>query len=287
MFVQTAKKHHLARFDSLAEFTGYSRGLPDHRSKAMRRDGGRGSYYGDATSMAKLHDLADKGMAREGIKALALADEKIQSVMRELDDMAYHTVWDVAGADVDVPRYLAGEQENMMDYWSNPEAASQPVVTLVVNVAVHCGISAEAFRTHGAALVALAEAIDGVGLQSEIWADFTITGGYGSKAASGYTGRFSIRLKSGNGPFDSGAFMFTLTHPAMFRGMVLNAMHDWPEAWRDACHVGGTYGYPTSEYLHPEDYPEGAIYVPAMQSNRDAGEFLNGALRQLGLLADA
>lgn len=250
----------------------------------MRRDDGKGKYYGTATSMDELHTLADKGMAREGIEALALAQDRVQSMNRELADQSFATQWDVAGADVDVARFLAGEQENMMDYVFTPDTAIQPVITLVTNVAVHCGISDEAFKIQGAALVALAEAIDSVGLQSEIWVDCTISGSYGK--TTGYTGRFSIRLKSGDGPFDSGAFMFALTHPAFFRGMVLNAMHAWPEAWRKDMGVGSMYGYPTGEFIHAGDYPDGAIYIPAMSRNSEAGNFVDGVLRGLGLLTD-
>lgn len=284
MFTSTEGKHHLNRFTSLAAFTEYSRSLEDHRSPAMRRDNGKGKYYGKAKSMDELHVLADKGMAREGIKALALAQDRVQSMNRELNDQSFATQWDVSGSDVDVARFLAGEQENMMDYVFVPDTAIQPVITLVTNVAVHCGITDEAFAIQGAALVAVAEAIDSVGLQSEIWVDCTITEGH--SRTTGYTGRFSIRLKSGDGPFDSGAFMFALTHPGFFRGMVLNAMHGWPSAWREAMSVGGLYGYPTGSFVHPEDYPDGAIYIPAMNSNREAGTFVEGVLRDLNLLTD-
>ena len=272
MFTSTVNKHHLNRFNSLAAFTEYSRGLEDHRSPAMKRDNGKGKYYGTAKSMAELHGLADKGMAREGIKALALAQNRVQSMNRELEDQSFATQWDVCGADVDVARFLAGEQDNMMEYVFTPDTAIQPVVTLVTNVAVHCGITDKAFQTQGAALVAVAEAIDSVGLQSEIWVDCTITESYSK--TTGYTGRFSVRLKSGDGPFDSGAFMFALTHPGFFRGMVLNAMHAWPKAWRDAMGVGGFYGFPTGQFVHPEDYPDGAIYIPAMDDNKQAGTCL-------------
>lgn len=283
MFTSTDQKakHHLQRFDSLAEFTDYSRSLEDHRTSRMKADKGKGPYFGAATSMAELHEMADKGMAREGITALALADEKVKAVTREMEDQQFRTIWDVSGADVDVARFLAGEPECMMDYVAAPDSAAQPVVTLVVNVAVHCGITDEAFITHGSALVALAEAIDAVGLQSEIWADFTIVNSGNTRS-----GRFAIRLKSGHGPLDAGALMFTLTHPAMFRGMVLNAMHAWPEQWRNDMGVGTFYGYPTRKELHMADYPEGTIYIPAIQSNREAGTFVDEALHKLGLLAD-
>ena len=277
VFKTTSGKHHCVSANSLHEFTAYSKTLPDHRSSSMPgKRGGRDAYYGDVKDMQDTHARADAGMAREGIEAVALA--RVPSQNQHVPSQEWQTRYDVSGSYPDVGRYLSGEAESMVEYFQDWEEVVAPIATLVVNIAVNCNITAPAFIKHGRALVALSEAIDQAGLQSEIWADATIEG------RDGYTGRFKVRLKSPGEVYDPGAFMFALTHPAFFRAMQLNAMHDWPKDWQRPCSVGGGYGHATQKFVHPEDYPDGAIFIPAMNTDSDAGKCVDSALRQLGLL---
>lgn len=272
MFKETSGKHHVVSADSLGEFTNYCKTLADHRSSSMPDP----DYYGSANCMADVYRMADEGLPREGIEAIALANVSGQD--REVKDLQFQTRYDVQGSYPDVARYLSGEPECMVDYWSEQVEDSQPLAVLVVNIAVNCNITTAAFTKHGQSLVALAESIDASGMQSEIWVDSTI------KGDNGYTGRFKVLAKAPGEVFDPGAFMFTLTHPSFFRGMQLNAMHDWPRKWQTECNVGGGYGYASTKFEHPEDYPGGAIYIPAMRQDSDAGKHLPETLKTLGLI---
>lgn len=272
MFKETTGHHHVVSFDSLGELTAYSKTLPDHRSDGMPDR----SYYGSGVSnMSDVHKIADNGLAREGIEAIKLAN--VDGAHQDVKDQQFQTRWDTQGSDVDVARYLSGEPENMLAYWSEDIEDQQAVAVLVVNIAVNCNVTSPAFKKHGQSLVALAEAIDTSGMQSEIWVDAFIDG------RDGYTGRFKLLAKAPGEIFDPGAFMFTLTHPSFFRAMQLNAMHDWPKAWHEPIGIGYGYGHAVTTFEHPEDYPAGAIYIPAMRQDSDAGKHLPLTLKTLGL----
>lgn len=276
MYKETTGKHHLVACDSLNEFVEYSRTLEDHFTSQMPND----TFFGvGIESMSQVHDMAATGLPREGITAIMLATEALQSLDRDEDAQQFATFFDFEGCEPDIARYLDGEPECMVNHFMRAETRQQPIICLVVNMAVNSSITADAFTKQGRALVALAEAVDQAGLQAEIWADATIDG------RDGYSGRYKILLKAPGQFFDLGAFMYALTAPAFFRALMLNAMYDWPRKWQAPMSVGVGHGHAVHEFKYRDDYPADAIYIPAMRSNSDAGKHVTVVLKELGLLA--
>lgn len=238
-------------------------------------------FFG-ASTYEEAHHLARTGLPREGIEALALSEKQLQETDRELVSAQFQTYYDVAGSDVDVSRFLSGEPENMVAYYMEVEPRVAPVVTLVISTAVHCGISVDAIRRHGRALMAMLEAIESTGLQTEIWADqFT-------KGSGGKTCRVAARLKAPGELFDAGMFMFAMTHPAFYRAIGIKNMYGIPKSWHGplSMSASGGHGQPQNTPQRMEEFPDGAIYIPSITHNSEAGTCVTGTLRALGLLAD-
>lgn len=268
--------HHRILFDSLEEHVLWNKAQPDHRSYEMSR-----SFYG-ADNMAEVYDMAQTGLPREGIEALDLAAREMEQRDRELVSQQFQTVYSDTGADVDVARYLDDEQDCMLDYYMADTPQIQRVATLVISGAVHCMIGTKAIRKHGQKLVAMIEAIDSTGMQTEVWLDMVLE----TRGTPNQTGRLGVRLRTPGQPFDAGLFMFALTHASMFRGLGFNAFHAFPAGFRKPASVPGHYGYPLNTAKHLDDYPEGAIYIPSITSDSQAGQCVENTLRKLGLLPE-
>lgn len=264
-------KHTFVKYDSLAEFIADN----ETNGRNPRWNETMNERFHGATSLTELYELARKGLPREGIKALELSDVEQHQRDRELANVQFQSMYDVMGSQVDVARYLSGEPECMVNYYFDERPRTESIVTLALGIAVNVHVKAESITKHGRRLVALAEAIDSSGLQTEIYVDFTGVSGRDS-------GRWAVRVKAPGELFDAGAFMFALTHPGMVRGLGFNTMQHWHT--RALQNPGQTYG--VSAFIETADYPAGTIYVPAMRTDADAGKCVDTVLRDLGLIRD-
>ena len=228
--------------------------------------------------MQDAYPLAKRGLPRDGIQALALSDAALERRDRELPSQNFYAYQDVTGSSVDVALYLDGEPECMTQWTIDDTVKVDRVVTLVISTAVHCGISSDAIKRHGQALIAMLEAIDASGVQTEVWADMMING------SASKTGRVAVRLKTPGDAFDPGLFMYAMTHASFLRALGLAASHALPKAWHKPLSVGGSYGSPVNTPKHMDEFPEGAVYIPSIGSNAEAGKCVDGTLRKLGLL---
>lgn len=278
MRVERNGKHAQVIFDSFSDIVDFHADADnDKRSSAMRANPG---FHGGAKSINELVALARTGMPREGIDALAIAEDSLQTLEHDLESQQFNGVYDVSGSDVDVARYLSGEPECMINYEMNARQQTERVVTLVVALGVSGAMSTETMRKRGQQIVALAEAIDRTGLQTEIWAEFT-TGG---EKCRGYTGRIQVRLKSPGELFDAGMFMFALTHAGFYRGFLFNATWQLPTEFHAPMTLASTMGKCVFDYIHSEDYPDNAIYMPIISWDAKAEQETTRVLRELGLL---
>ncbi|MGH3953504.1 MAG: DUF7192 family protein [Mycobacterium sp.] len=284
MQLKTNGNHALTRFDSFHQFITWNESAPDNRTMSMRSEP---DFHGGVTSMSNLLKVARDGMPRNGIDALHLATETLQEIERELNYQTFQTSYNVSGCDVDVARYLSGEPENMIDYTMADVVRTSRVVTIVCGIGVPAMVSASKIQEHGHSLMALSEAIDRTGLQSEIWVDDVSVNSMGTHdALVDHSGRVAVRLKAPGESFDPGMFMFALTHAGMLRGLTFNAMHAFPTAWITKLNIGSGYGRATREFVAADDYPDGALYIPPILNNREAGISITDTLRELKLLKD-
>jgi len=83
--------------------------------------------------------------------------------------------YDVAGGEVDIGRYLAGEPESMVEYALQPLSRAGRVLRLQVEVSQSWRVAAATIRAIGNAVVALADGlrVRGVGLEIAVTAQVT------------------------------------------------------------------------------------------------------------------
>lgn len=239
----------------------------------------RSEFYG-VSSADEAEGLALDGWAEAVPDAMAIAESAIATVQAELDATAFRPVWDVAGCEVDVARYLSGEPECMIDYEIVPTTRYGRVITLCSAISVSGAVSADTIIRRGHAVAALAFALTRLGYAVELWADKSSEPNNGSKHAT----RIRTLVKGANDELDPARIMFAYAHPAMNRVMGFGAMHSFPEKWQERVGVGRYYGSPIGP---KEDLPEGTIYLPCVKSDTDVPE-ADVALRQyltdLGIL---
>ncbi|SKT45561.1 DUF7192 family protein [Mycobacteroides abscessus] len=273
-------------FDSYGEFVQFNRERQnsDLNTQIVAYAGYGSDFVGGVQNLEEVITLAEKGMRKEGIAAINGAKLKMSEVARDLDTFKSVPYADVSGAYVNIADYLSGVPECMTDYRIDPTTQSQPTVSLVIACAVLGTVEADAITKRGRTLVALIDAIQSAGKTVELWADMTSNSGWGEPK---YTARFSIKLKSASAPLDVATLMYAMTHPSFFRGLGFNTRHTLPYKWQRAMGVGHGYGSTVHEAEYIErDYPEGAIFIPALQDGDDPDAILTSTLRTLGLLKD-
>jgi hypothetical protein len=261
-------------YDSLDEFA----------EAAERRHGtdGRASDYSGQDrwaggSFRQALDYARVGWEAKLDETLAIAESAITMVEKDHTLKAFVPVWDVAGCEVDVARYLSGEPENMIDFPVTEVSKLGKVITLCASISASSAVSVEALTRRGQVLAAFAMLITRLGYSCELWIDQTC--GYS------YTYSQKVMVKGTNDTVDPSRIVAAFAHPTMLRQLSFSVEDGVPEFWyRKALRTGRGTPKPPVRNL-----PEGTIYLPELCSDRDvpdADELLKDLLRQADLLVD-
>lgn len=235
--------------------------------------------YRGVSSWKQAYGLAVNGWHGVESEVLEIVDSAIESVESQQEMDSFTPVWDTAGSEVDVARYLAGEPENMIDYHITPATRVGRVVTLCASVSVSGAVSNDAIKKRGYGIAALAFALSKLGFAVELWADLSAKSG-------STTGRIRVLVKGANDELDPAKIMFAYAHPALLRTLCFSAMHAFPSGVRKALDVGGSYGTPENP---KEDLPDGTIYLPSVLRDRNipnAEEMLREQLTALGVIGE-
>lgn len=262
-------------FDSFNAFITHAEQNPngDRRLTNFHNE----NWHG-ARNLEHAVTTARAGLPGDGVKALAVA-QTASADYRALDGYRAETFFDTAGAYVDMGRYLSGEPDCMVDYQFQQVNEIRPVVTVACNVAVLASVDADAIRARGEATVAAIQAIETSGRSVEVWADMTskcCADGYRDKSV-----RVSVLIKRAGDVFDIGKFMFCMTSPAMFRVFGFNAREGIAHRYRDMIDGGAT----RKGVWRLTDYPEGTVYMRALNANDDPAEHARRVLVETGLAA--
>lgn len=233
--------------------------------------------FADVDSWEHAEDLALHGWQGVESDTLEIVESAVALVEAEHDELGFTPVWDVAGCEVDVGRYLSGEPENMIDYHIVPVPKVGRVITLCASVSVSCAVRSDALKRRGYGIAALAFALSRLGFSVELWADLSAT-----KGAT--TGRIRVLVKGANDELDPARVMFAYAHPAMLRGLCFAGMHAFPHSVREALGVGRDYGCPADP---KRDLPDGTIYLPCVFSEVDIPDpeyMVRGYFSELGII---
>lgn len=129
--------------------------------------------------------------------------------------------YDVAGAEVDIGRAVAGEPEDMIADAPHRETRQGRAVRLVVPVSSCYFADVERVRTRGIAVMALVDMLQKAKHTLEIWA---VDARHKSMSVEVSRRAQTILLKPANAPLDLGRVMFALMHPGMPRRLCLATM---------------------------------------------------------------
>lgn len=161
--------------------------------------------------------------------------------------------YDVAGGEVDVGRFLAGEPASMVEYVLQPITRAGNVLRLQVEVSQPWTIPAATIRGAGNAVVELADGLRGRGIGLEILVTAQVTG-----STPGNRHETGIVLQRPNEPFDVSRLAFAIAHPGMIRRLWFSIMEHEPWEIREQFNVRSDKGY---GYPSPRRWDETDFYV--------------------------
>jgi hypothetical protein len=262
-------KSYTVTYHSLEDF---AKGAQERYPDGPRHDGD--DWAGGAT-MGQVLRMVREGWADKLTETLDIAESAVS--MAEKEHMIHtiqDTVWDVAGDEVDIDRYLSGEPECMRSWPVQRVSKMGKVITLCASVCYSSAIQPETAIRRGQVIAALALAIQKLGHAVELWIDIS--------SGSSLTGRIRVCLKGANDILDDSKVIFAYAHPSVLR-MLAFMVWDGSESRTEQ---GTGYGPPKAPL---RDLPEGTIYLPELRSNRDlpdADEFMRQYLGEIGLLAE-
>jgi len=222
--------------------------------KALERDRDwAGCTFAQAVKMATVEGYASKVTEAENI-AGAVSTNVLTDVLQE----TFQATWDVAGAEVDMGRFLAGAPECMVESQPIKIARAGRAVRIAVPVGYSSSVPAEQILRRGACVVALALVLQQMKHPLEIWAGFCTD-------RSGYHYAQMAQVQRADEPFDIGRVMYALAHPSMLRQLGFAVADMQPEAVRQfhGMHRGGGYG--RGYAIHEDDLDQSAgttIIVP-------------------------
>lgn len=229
--------------------------------EARRR--GRGDYvqgtrwaWGDLATWDDVLTTAANGWDQHLTEVLALAEDAVDTVEAMTDQVTFQTVYDVTGTDVDVGRYLTGIPECMIDYPLIEVPRVGRVITVCASVSVSGSVSAATIVQRGQVLTALAMHLSRLGLNLELWADFSTSGG-------------TIRtlVKGANDVIDPARILYAYAHPSMLRGLGF-------ALWQDLTDQGTRGGPASNAPAAPNrvGMPEETVYLGEVYSGSGASD---------------
>lgn len=256
--------------DSLAAAADEAKRYHTGRFSDGSLDQALGVSFNDALKMAR------EGWTEQLPETLAIAESAVILAEQEhMMDSFSQPAWDVTGAEVDVARYLSGEPECMIDFPLTKTSKQGRVITLVVSGTTSSAISGDTILRRGQLMVALTLALSRLGHAVELWWNFHGAAKHHGQRSVGHC-EVSVKVKGVNDELDPAAIMFAYAHPAMQRRISFGIT--------ERCCTVHSVMEPTREL-----YPEGSIFLPALESAwdvPDADEFLKKYLGELGLLAE-
>lgn len=219
-----------------------------HRNASLDTDSSSHAFTHTRT-LSEAIDLCQNGWA-EGRQRIKEALSRLES--DELANLGTQIEFsiDVAGDEPDIGRYLAGEPEDMIEFFLQPNTRGRNV-KLVVNASQHAFVSADAITRRGVAIAAVLEAMStaGFGIALEV-VERCESSGY-SKTAVEY--RIPI-IKAGE-YFNIDSLAFALTHPSFLRRLLFTLNESESSDLRDDMGYwnGRGYGRPRDPELRPEE----------------------------------
>lgn len=270
-------------FESLTEFINFAMGESEmstgqRSSRSSERSYGGGFYgtpdFKSAEGMAfnwpEGADRVNKMRAR-----VSLGD-----IRRQKEILATRK----APGRIDMGRAMMGHPyafQRVIDSDRDEAGSARNVVDIVLNACVSAFVSTETIEARGAAMLALAEALEQRGKRVRI------TVGMANESGCGID--YRIVVKQPGQPLNLNSVAFAVAHPSFFRRFVFSAMETEKASVRSSVGVGVGYGR-VGEFKR-DTLPDNAIYMGGADLRRTdqwndpayVQEWIKGQMREQGI----
>lgn len=250
-------------FASFADMLDFVEATPDDKRRACP-DGWRkraGDWAG-SKDMQHCLDLARNGW-RDGVTKAKLAAEVIEGDHAQ----ARQRTHGIAGGRVNVGRMLSGSPVHMVH---RPRRDGVKVITLLVDVWMASGISAEDAIIRAACVAAMCDVLENGGYSCEIVA-------VGSAFSGGSRMQIATNIKQAGDALNLEDVTFALGHPSMLRRLCFAVAANEPRLSR----FWGSMGYQEAAFV---DTDPGAFYINKLSGGLGGGTFERKVRRAFELI---
>lgn len=189
-------------------------------------------------------------------EAIPEAERFAERVTAEVDlevfQTSFQSTWDVAGSEVDMGRFLAGEPECMLESIPFRVARQGRAIRLVVPGCYNSATSTQTVQQRGAAIMALCMILARAQHPVEVWVGYA---NHGNRVDTRYA--YMVRVQRANEPLDEGRVLYALAHPTANRRLCFSVKeHGDAQAVWDFHIVkeDGRYGTSPRD-VRPDDLP--------------------------------
>lgn len=195
------------------------------------------NFYGPGYSVAQ--DMLLHGWYDGARRVEAVRDKIAVTLPQKLKLAEFH----VAGAKVDVPRFLSGEPKCMTRPAPRVNRA-RPILTLVNHMGGLAGVRAECFINRAGVVAAMVDAIESNGYSCHV-IGLSQSANHGS-----YLCGLVATLKEPGGVLDIARLAFSLGHVAMFRRLVFAVRGSDPRNMPLTSSMGHTVDFPLLDVVN-------------------------------------
>ncbi len=267
---------HFRELDGLADLVAVAKSIDESSPQVrMRASSVQGdAYFTGTNSLAEAINQCELGWQQGRQKIVdAVAQISVQDILTHKDEEVSF-IFDVAGDEPDVDRYLAGEPEDMVAYYLE-DARQGKDLKLIVNASQHAFVRSDAIIRRGIAIAVALEAVSaaGYGVQLELAEKCAPSGYYGGASTLEY--RIPV---IGSGQYmDVDALSFSIVSPSFLRRLVFALNENEPADIRDEFGFYEGHGYGMPQNIEPKP-GEKAVVI-----NKDEG--LLGSDEQIEVFA--
>lgn len=235
---------------------------------AEARDAGHGAEWSGTNSLPEAFDLARKGWHDNLVEVEQVAGQVEQTITTDLFQTTFEARYDVAGAEVDLGRFLSGEPECMVESLPIRISRQGRAVRVVVPGVYASSTKKEAILNRGAAVVALADLLARAQHPLEVWVSYTVAAGSGKGNKDDVEPDVGIYVKvqAANEALDVPRLMFAIAHPASPRRIGFAAFERLIRSPDMARAIGVCYGYAVGRWVNDlPDQTDNTIGLPLLR----------------------
>lgn len=232
-------KTEVIEYDSLEEFYKYICDTPFneafrwavHKSVEGRESFTKTKSFEESVSLMKN---GWEDMAQNLTKKLKVIENEVQPSTKR------KTVYDVAGYQCSVPRYLQGLPNSMVRTTNIP--AKQKIITVTKSIDYNGGTTTEEIVQESVKALQVVKKLEAQGYRINL----NVAVGTNKSINSSSDGRFllKIRIKNASERLNVSKLAFPLVHPSMLRRLIFRWIEVYPKITKEFV---GNYGYPTRD----------------------------------------